>query len=127
MRESNLLHIRPKIPTIIEKNATSDWEIFQNKTLRPILKLQHDLLLQVFKDYIIKRKGAFYTLNQTKRLAYVEQCIRKDNRFKQYLVGIIVGQFTLLEYQTFMAQEKELMRRITDLLIQRLQSQIAVF
>ena len=31
-------------------------EQFQNATLRPVIALQNNLLIEVFKNYIVKRK-----------------------------------------------------------------------
>lgn len=124
---SELLALRPNISTINEAAASNTAEQFQNQCLRPILKLQHDLLIQVFKAYIIQRKKVFYTLSNTKKLDYIEQSVRKDLKFKNRLVGLVLGHFTIAEYEDFLKEEKELTRRLTNLLIQRLQSQVAVF
>ncbi|MEM1124541.1 MAG: glyoxalase [Bacteroidota bacterium] len=127
MRDDKLKELRPPIPTIIDQNAVSAAELFQNRTLRPILKLQNDLLVAIFQQYIDKRKGTFYKLPFPKQLAYIEHSVRKDLRFKNYLVGTIVGQFTSEEYGQYVANEKELSRRMTDMLVARLQSQVEAF
>ncbi len=127
MRDTDLIALRPLIPTIIDKNAVNPAELFQNRTLRPILKLQNDLLDAIFRRYIVKRKNAFHKLNVPKRVEYIENSIRKDLKFKNLLVGVITGQFTLEEWNTFIADERELTKRMTNLLVQRLTSQVAVF
>ncbi len=123
MNRNDLKALRPKIPTIIDLEATTASEQFQNRTLRPILKLQNDLLLNVFTHYIRQRKGVYYTLTEEKRLEYIEHAIRKDLKFKHLLIGLIVGQFTVEEWEMYIQQEDELRRRMTSLLVQRLQSQ----
>ncbi len=127
MRDTQLITLRPPIPTIIDKNAVNPAELFQNRTLRPILKLQNDLLDAIFKNYIIKRKGVFHKLGQPKRVEYIENSIRKDLKFKNLLVGVITGHFTLEEWARFIADERELTKRTTNLLVQRLTSQVEVF
>ncbi len=127
MRDTDLIALRPPIPTIIDKNAANPAELFQNRTLRPILKLQNDLLVAVFMQYIIKRKNAFHKLTAPKKVAYIENSIRKDIKFKNLLVGVITGHFTLEEWSLFIANEGELTKRMTNLLVQRLTSQVAVF
>ncbi len=127
MRDTALTALRPLIPTIIDKNAVNPAELFQNRTLRPILKLQNDLLDGIFRQYIIKRKGAFHKLDQSKQVAYIENSIRKDLRFKNLLVGVITGHFTLEEWALFIADEGELTKRMTNLLVQRLTSQVVAF
>ncbi len=120
-RDSSLKNIRPAIPMIVEEAATSVEERFQNTCLRPILKFQHDLLLAVFRSYLELRKGKFYALSKTKRLEYIEHAIRKDLRFKNLLIGIIAGQFTVEEWEIYDAHERELRKRVTGLLVQRIQ------
>ena len=57
MRNQELLSIRPNLSLpVIETGVI---EQFQNTTLRPILKYQHDLLILHFKNYIIKRKNVY--------------------------------------------------------------------
>lgn len=125
-RSQQLKSLRPDIPTIIEENSISVAERFQNQCLRPILKLQNDLLIELFRAYIKKRKNKFYELKPKGQLEYIEQQIRQDLKFKNLLLGTIIGQFTLEEYHAYQNDEKELTRRTTDLVIQRLQSQAAL-
>ena len=121
-RDLSLKNIRPSIPMIIEEAATSPEERFQNTCLRPILKFQNDLLIGVFKSYLALRKGKFYTLSKPKKLEYIEDTIRKDLKFKNLLIGIVVGQFTVEEWEVYHCHERELRKRVTGLLVQRIQS-----
>ena len=113
--------IRPTLT--FEKEAKSEFEKFQNEVLRPILKLQNDLLIEIFKSYCSKRKSTFYKLSDKERMVYTDQAVRKDMKFKHYLEGIVTGIFTLEEYAKFMENEEELTKRMVNLLVQRLQSQ----
>ena len=49
---------RPLIPDLIN-DGTNEMERFQNKTLRPIIKMQHDILIVSFQYYLEKRKIDF--------------------------------------------------------------------
>jgi len=126
-RNNVLINIRPNIPVIIDENATSDAEKFQNRTLRPILKLQNELLIDLFKNYIEKRKGVFHKMIEEEKLKYIENSIRKDLKFKNLLLGTIIGQFTTEEIVLFFEADNENSRRMTNLIIQRLQSQLLEF
>lgn len=117
--------LRPAIPSIAQENQTSVAEQFQNECLRPILKLQNELLLALFRHYIEKRKGGFHQLPQTGKVSFIEGSIQRDVAFKNLLAGTIIGQFTLEEYRTFQEHERELTRRIASLLIQRFKDQMA--
>jgi hypothetical protein len=124
MIDRNVLKdLRPGIPSITDSDNYSAAEQFQNESLRPILKFQHDLLISIFQQYIRKRKNKFYELSSTQKLAYIDQSIRQDQKLKNLLIGTIIGHFTPEEYERYIALEKELRRRISDLLVQRLQGE----
>ena len=125
-RNTELPRIRPSIQANLEESAENSAGHFQNATLRPILKLQNELLLQMFKHYLQKSKGSFFQLAPPKQLDFIANSIRSDLRFRNLLTGVIIGHFTEAEWETFAAQEQELTRRIADLLIQRLSDQVEV-
>jgi hypothetical protein len=122
MREENLINIRPVLS--IEMAESNVNEQFQNATLRPILKFQHDLFVAIFRNYIEKRKNTFATLSKGQRLAYISASIKEDLKFKNRLIGVVLGHFTASEFTVFSENEAELTRRLTALLIQRLQSAV---
>ncbi|MGB3342437.1 MAG: glyoxalase [Aequorivita sp.] len=123
-RDSILLDMRPEIPSAkITPNMCPD-ERFQNQTLRPVAKLQNDLLLAVFRNYVAKHKNVFYDLNVEKRLDYIENAIHKDMKFRNSLKGIIIGQFTLEEFATYIENSSALNKRMMDIVKERLKSNI---
>ncbi len=126
-RSQKLLQIRPEIPSAkILPNMSND-ERFQNETLRPIIKLQNDLLLASFQNYIVKGKNSFYTLNIENRLNYITNAIQKDIKFRNSLKGMVIGQFTLEEYETYIKNSSALNKRMMNMVIKRLQDQIQYF
>lgn len=126
-RNQNLLNIRPNIlKTTINDNMSND-ERFQNITLRPIIKLQHDLFIEVFKNYIAKHKNVFYELSLEKKLDYVENAIHKDMKFRNSVKGMIIGQFTTDEYKLYIQNSSALNKRMMNIAKERLLSNIQVF
>ncbi|GAA4278006.1 glyoxalase [Aquimarina mytili] len=123
-RESNLLAMRPQLLNArVSENMSND-EQFQNKTIRPIIKLQGDLLLEVFKNYIRKRKNTFYELSLEKRLAFIENAIQKDMKFRNSLKGMIIGQFTVEEYTKYTQNSSALNKRMMNIVKERLQDNV---
>jgi hypothetical protein len=57
---------------------SSKEEKFQNLTIRPILKLQNDLFIDVFKNYVSKHKNDFYSYSIEKKMLFIENAIQKD-------------------------------------------------
>lgn len=126
-RSYDLIQMRPHIEKIKSFENMSRQEVFQNKTLRPILKLQNQLLLEIFSDYIITRKGTFYNLNNLNRLDYIEKNITKDQKFQNSIKGIIIGHFTIDEYQIYNQDISSINKRIINLAIDRLKDQVEYF
>ncbi len=119
-RTEDLLSIRPEILSAkVYDNMNAD-EAFQNITLRPIIKLQNDLFVAVFQNYIAKHKNVFYELSLQKQLDYVENAIHKDMKFRNSLKGMIIGQFTITEYQTYIKNSSALNKRMMNIVKQRL-------
>jgi hypothetical protein len=118
--ESALLALRPELE--LDTTQSTPVEIFQNNTLRPILKMQHALLTQLFRKQIEKRKNVYFQLPEKDRLGWIALSVRSDQRFRYQLAGMVIGHFTATELDFFSDNEEEAMRRLTDLLVQRLQS-----
>jgi hypothetical protein len=116
--------MRPEIPSAKITHIMSADECFQNKTLRPVAKLQNDLLLAVFRNYVAKHKNVFYDLTIEKRLDYIENAIHKDMKFRNSLKGIIIGQFTLDEFEIYIRNSSALNKRMMDIVKERLKSNI---
>ena len=102
-------------------------ERFQNETLRPILKLQNPLFISFFQNYIEKRKGVFYDLSIAKKLVYIEMVLIKDQKFRNSVKGMILGQFTVSEYQTYASNSSALNKRMMNMTIERIKDQVQLF
>ena len=126
-RDQQLLAARPIIESIIINDTMSSEERFQNETLRPVIKLQNDLFIEVFRNYIAKHKNVFYQLTLEKRLNYIENAIHKDIKLRNSLKGMVIGQFTVDEYLTYIKNSSALNKRMMNIVKQRLQSNIQLF
>lgn len=126
-RHNDILRIRPEIKKHQSSNNMSAEERFQNETLRPVLKLQNPLLIVVFRNYIDKHKGVFYDLGLEKRLAYMENALMKDQKFRNSIKGMVIGQFTVAEYISYKTNSSALNKRMINLVLQRLKDQVQLF
>jgi len=123
-RPNDLLRIRPEIKKTQTFESMGIEERFQNETLRPILKLQNPLLIEVFQNYIQKRKGMFYELSVEKKLDYIESSLIKDQKFRNSVKGMLIGHFTVAEYKVYQQQSSSLNKRMMHLVIDRLKDQV---
>lgn len=126
-RPNDIKRIRPEIGSTQSFGQMGLEEKFQNNTLRPILKLQNPLLIAVFHNYIVKHKGVFYDLSVEKRLAYIENALYKDQKFRNALKGMIIGHFTVDEYKDYTAYSSSLNKRMMNMAVERLKNQVEYF
>lgn len=125
-RDAFISEFRGETLGTVTSQSSSD-EVFQNQVLRPILKLQNDLFIDVFKNYISKYKNDFYSYSVEKKLAYIENSIHKDIKFRNSLKGIVIGLFTISEYNTYIQNSSSLNKRMMNMLIERLKNQVQLF
>lgn len=125
-KDEAILEIRGESIGDVFETSTLE-EKFQNQTLRPILKFQNDLFIEVFKNYATKQKGVFFSLSPEKKMQYIENSIQRDIKFRNSLKGIIIGMFTISEYKEYILNSSNLNKRMMNLLIDRLKSQIQLF
>jgi hypothetical protein len=124
-RDTRLLELRGESYGTINNQSSSE-EIFQNKTLRPILKMQNDLFIQVFINYAAKQKNVFFSLTPEKKMIYIENVIQRDIKFRNSLKGMIIALFTLDEYAEYIRISSNLNKRMMNMLVERLKSQLQV-
>lgn len=125
-RDSFLSQFRGDAIGSVSTQSSAD-EIFQNEVLRPILKLQNDLFIASFHNYISKYKRDFYSLSVEKKLAIIENAIQKDIKFRNALKGMVIALFTVDEYLLYIKNSSNLNKRMMNMLIERLKNQVQLF
>ncbi len=116
----NRKDIRPLIEGINVVKNKSPEEIFQNLTLRPVIKMQHELLLAYFGEYLRSKKCKFKDLRESGRQDYIGKAFRKDIGLKLELKGMIIGQFTTEEFADYIKNKSEYNKRILSMVQQRI-------
>ncbi|RKR05396.1 hypothetical protein C8C83_4743 [Flavobacterium sp. 90] len=125
-RDAFLREFRGETLGTVSAQSSPD-ELFQNQTIRPILKLQNDLFIAVFINYVNKNKADFYSYTVEKKLQVIENSIQKDIKFRNSLKGIVMALFTIEEYENYILNSSSLNKRMMNLLIERLKSQVQLF
>ncbi|PKP16374.1 MAG: glyoxalase [Bacteroidetes bacterium HGW-Bacteroidetes-23] len=125
-RDSYIIENRGEALGVVTEQSSTE-ERFQNVTIRPILKLQNDLFVDVFKNYISKYKNDFYSYSTEKKLQFIENSIQKDIKFRNSLKGMVIGLFTINEYEEYIKNSSNLNKRMMNMLIERLKSNILLF
>lgn len=118
-RGKDILGLRPSINTIDKEKNMSPEEIFQNNTLRPILKFQNDILIELIKS------NNHYTsllkeINSDKdSLLAIKDFFNKETQLKLTITGVIIGLFSIEELAFYNQNSKELNKRIIQMVAQR--------
>jgi hypothetical protein len=116
----NKISIRPLILGInISPNSIFE-ERFQNKTLRPIIKLQHDLLITHFQEYLLNMNCNFDVFSNLEKQNYIFKVFNRDNSFKWELKGVIIGHFTKHEFTDYCCNKNDFNKRILTMIKERL-------
>ena len=113
------------IGSVTDESTTE--ESFQNKVLRPILKLQNDLFVALLINYIDKNTPGFYSKTIDVKLTLIENAIQKDIQFRNVMKGIIIGLFTAGEYVIYAKNSSNINKRMMSMLAERLKSQLHLF
>ena len=125
-RDFYIIENRGEALGVVNEQSSKE-EKFQNLTIRPILKLQNDLFIDVFKNYVSKHKNDFYSYSVEKKLLFIENAIQKYIKFRNSLKGMVIGLFTIDEYAEYIQNSSNLNKRMMNMLIERLKSNVQIF
>ncbi|TGE17814.1 hypothetical protein [Hymenobacter elongatus] len=120
-----LLALRPHLTTPLPTEPDSTTGDFQHRTLRPVLKLQNELLLTIVADFIQEHHMAFIARDATEQHRTVAELLGRNVKLRYTIIGSIMGLFTRAEQDFYRQHRSELNRRILELATQRVQSQLA--
>jgi hypothetical protein len=123
--DAALLALRPAIAgqpaAIPTPTAVAD---FQHQVLRPLLKLQHSILLATVADFAHDYRLPL-TRPDTELSAALTELLARNARLRATLTGLVVGHFTQEELAFYRPHRNELNRRLLDLAQQRVLSSLA--
>ena len=118
--DSELISLRPEVFT--EDTTVSGIETFQNLVLRPILKYQHTLIIQLTKSHDLFQKQFSKSRTIQEKRTVIKQFFITQVNFKYFLIGQICGIMTNDEFNTYLKNKKELDKRLVGMLTERILS-----
>lgn len=114
-----LQNLRPSIKTKeIQDEYSTEW--FQNTVLRPVIKFQHDLLIQYISTQPLLFKALIHSDTEEKIRSSISTFIQKQASLKYSLIGFIIGLLTMEEMAKYLENQSEFNRRIIQMITQRL-------
>ena len=114
-----LLQIRPNI-NINNTTEDSENEKFQNTVLRPILKLQHELLCFIFLNSPFVLKQHFKNKHEDQKRAFIIECLKSNQKLKSQIVQSVISMMTIEELTHYYSHNSEYQKRIISMASQRL-------
>lgn len=121
-RNRSLIALRPVIKSNRTHNKMSPEEFFQNDVLRPIIKFQHELIMIIVDTSLYKFHKEFSTSLPEKKRLIIQSLFSSNNQLKNQLRNIIVGLFTIKEYQTYSLIKNDINKRIIQIIQERVLS-----
>jgi hypothetical protein len=121
-RDEELKVERPTI--LLEVNGEKNpIEAFMHFTLRPILKMQHEQILRVFRNEKNLNFDVLQGKDMSKKHPYISQYFQKNPALRNLFIGMVIGQFTAEETTIYFENQKSINKRIIDMLAVRFLSE----
>jgi hypothetical protein len=121
-RSTLLKSIRPKIE--VDNTKSTELEIFQSVSLRPILKLQNEIIFALINNFLAEHKVVVKNLTDNKKIERIHDIFKNNIQQKQLLFGVVIGHFTHEEILFYNQNKKEVTKRIITMLLERVCSQL---
>ena len=119
------MELKPR-PLLSLKKANSEEEIFQNEILRPILKLQHELIITLAQEFLKSRNITWEKVKEKDPFQWLNINIKRDIPFKNQLIGMVIGQFSKNELDEYLTFQKEMNKRIINMMTERIVSHYVI-
>ena len=115
---------RPIIKNLIKKHTT-EIESFQNTIVRPIIKMQHPLLVASFKNYLEKRKVDLQSCSDLEINNKIKLIYNNDISYRNISLGLIIGHFSTSEFSYYINYSSEINKRIIKIIHQRVHNSLS--
>ncbi|RZK20404.1 MAG: hypothetical protein EOO56_12755 [Hymenobacter sp.] len=123
--DAALLALRPAIEGQPPANPTpATVADFQHQVLRPLLKLQHSVLLATVGDFVQEYRLPLHG-SEAEIGPAIEELLARNTRLRATITGLVVGLLTQAELAFYRQHRPELNRRLLDLAQQRVRSSLA--
>ncbi|HEX8505988.1 MAG TPA: hypothetical protein VF630_11535 [Hymenobacter sp.] len=96
---------------------------FLHLTLRPVLKLQNDLLLAAVADFVADHHIPLAKASPADQQRLLTELLGRNTKLRYTLVGLITGFFTREEYGFYRQHRGEVNRRLHELAQRRVLDQ----
>ncbi|HEX8428452.1 hypothetical protein [Hymenobacter sp.] len=121
--DAALLALRPAVATAPASGDATSGD-FLHHTLRPVLKLQNELLLAVVADFVRDHHVPLATASAADQQRLLTELLTRNVKLRYTVIGLISGLFTGAELAFYREHRSELNRRLLELAVRRVQDQV---
>ena len=121
--DAALLALRPAVATAPASGDATSGD-FLHHTLRPILKLQNELLLAVVADFVRDHHIPLAAASPADQQRQLTELLTRNVKLRYTVVGLVSGLFTTAELDFYRQHRAELNRRLLELAVRRVQEQV---
>ncbi len=122
-RSTLLIELRPTLDIAVNAED-GPVEIFMHQTLRPILKFQNDWILMLVKKAPHFNQLKFQESDEQGNRSTLHSFILKNKNIRFQLLGGIIGLLTTEELEQYFLNRNELNKRIMQMIVTRIVSQL---
>ncbi|UOG74495.1 hypothetical protein MTX78_20535 [Hymenobacter tibetensis] len=122
--DTTLLALRPVVDTAPASGDATSGD-FLHHTLRPVLKLQNELLLAVVADFVRDHHVPLATASAVDQQRLLTELLTRNVKLRYTVIGLVSGLFTSAELEFYRQHRAELNRRLLELAVRRVQDQVA--
>jgi hypothetical protein len=115
--------LRPVLAAVPEAAPALTPGDFLHQTLRPLLKLQNDLLLAVAADFVRDHHIPLTTASPTDQERLLGELLTRNTKLRYTVIGLVTALFTTAELAFYRQHRPELNRRLLELATRRVQDQ----
>jgi hypothetical protein len=128
-QERDLSAVKSILPIVIYDKSLDSNEIesFQNSVIRPILKFQNQLLNELVLERVKNLNARFKLLSNEEQQSFILSNVKKDIALRNQLIGIVLAFFNQDEFKVYSLYNKELSKRIVEMIVQRVLDQYKYF
>lgn len=116
---------RPRLNKDLLDDVESSEEYFQNEVIRPIIKMQSDVIKTHVLYQLEQMKIDLSKLEPLKKREQITSLTHKNQQFKKELIGFVIGQFSIDELRHYHTMQKDLSKRIIQIIRNRMVDQLA--
>lgn len=115
--ESDLTALRPSLELSVAQS--SEEERFQNLVIRPIVKMQHELLINLVQHFphfnnVMKSRDNYQKFREN-----LTVYLNKNQSTKHQLIGAVIGMMTMSELTEYMYNTQVFNKRIVNIIAKR--------